>query len=89
MSSKSLVKILRNKESLAFKVFKSEDDAIDSNSVKNQVIKKRHWATNIKNLMELLGFANAWTNQYEAIPNINVIRVRIRDQFMQHWCSHI
>ena len=39
--------------------------------------------------MESLGFANAWTNQYEAIPNINVIRVRIRDQFMQHWCSHI
>ena len=39
--------------------------------------------------MESLVFANAWTNQYEAIPNINVIRVRIRDQFMQHWCSHI
>ena len=83
------VKLLKNKESLAFKVFKSEVDAIDSNSIKSQVIKKLHWATNMKNLMESLDFANAWTNQYEAIPNINVIRVRIRDQFMQHWCSHI
>ena len=88
-SNKIWVKLLKNKEYLAFKVFKSEVDAIDSNSIKNQVIKKRHWATNMKNLMESLGFANAWTNQYEAIPNINVIRVRIRDQFMQHWCSHI
>ena len=74
------VKLLKNKESLAFKVFKSEVDAIDSNSIKHQVIKKRHWATNMKNLMESLGFANAWTNQYEAIPNIYIFIVIALDE---------
>ena len=43
----------------------------------------------MKKLMESLGFAETWHNQFVEIPNLNVIRTRIRDQFMQHWCSHI
>ena len=49
------VKLLKNQESLTFKVYKSEVDAIGSNSINNQVIKKRNWATNIKKTNR-----NAW-----------------------------
>ena len=28
-------------------------------------------------------------NQLDNIPNFSIIRTRIRDQFLQHWCSHI
>ena len=81
--------MLRNTESLTFKVFKAEADAINNNLTYNQVIKRRHWANGMKCLMESLGFAETWLNQLDNIPNFNIIRTRIRDQFWQHWCSHI
>ena len=43
----------------------------------------------MKTLIESLGFGEAWYNQFVDIPNLNVIRTRIRDQFIQHWCNHI
>ena len=66
------LKILRNTESLTFKVFKAEV-YVSNNLIRNQLIKRRHWATGMKCLMESLGFAET----------------RIRDQVLQHWCSHI
>ena len=64
-------------------------DAINNNLTCYQVIKWRHWATGMKCLMESLGFAETWLNQMDNIPDFNIIRPRIRDQFLQHWCSHI
>ena len=83
------LKLLRNAESLTFKVFKAEVDAINNNLIRNQVIKVRHRATGMKCLMESLGFAETWLNQLDNISNVNIIRTRIRNQFLQHWCSHI
>ena len=81
--------ILRNTESLRFSIFKAEVDAINYNLIRNQLIKRRHWATGMKCLVESLGFAETWLNQLDNIPEFNIIRTRIRDQFLQHWCSHI
>ena len=89
MAVKVLQKLLRNTESLTYKVFKVEVDAINNNLIHTQVIKRRHWATSMKCLMESLGFAETWLNQLDNIPNFNIIRTRIRDQFLQHWCNHI
>ena len=43
----------------------------------------------MKHLMESLGFAEMWFNQFDNTPNFNIIRTRIRDQFLQHRSSHI
>ena len=43
----------------------------------------------MKCLMESLGFAETWLNQLDSIPNFDILRTRIRDQLLQHWCSHI
>ena len=83
------LKLLKNRQSLTFQVLMSEVEVTNNNLLRNQIIKKRHWATNMKTLIELLGFGEAWYNQFVDIPNLNVIRTRIRDQFMQHWCNHI
>ena len=83
------LKLLKNRQSLTFQVLMSEVEVTNNNLLRNQIIKKRHWATNMKTLIESLGFGEAWYNQFVDIPNLNVIRTRIRDQFMQHWCNHI
>ena len=59
------------------------------NLTNNQVIKRRHWATGIKCLMESLGFDEPWYTQLDNTPNFNFSKTRIRDQFLQHWCNHI
>ena len=54
----------------------SELEVTNNNLLHNQIFKKRHWATDMKNLMESLGLGEAWYNQFVEIPILNVIRTR-------------
>ena len=56
----------------------SEVDVTSNNLLHNQIIRKRHWASNMKNLIESHGFGEAWYNQFVEIPSFNVIKTRIR-----------
>ena len=62
------LKLLKNPESLTFQVLMSEVEVTNNNLLNNQIIKKRHWATNMKTLIESLGFGEAWYNQFVYIP---------------------
>ena len=72
------LKILRNTESLTFKVFKAEIDATNNNLTRIQVIKWCHWATGIKLLMESLGFdkhgltslTTSWCSHINSTPRL-------------------
>ena len=58
----------------------SEVEVTNNNLLYNKIIKKCRWGTNMKNLMESLGFGEVWYNLFVEISNLNSIRTRIRDQ---------
>ena len=49
------------------------------------------WATQVRNILELYGFSNVWTNQGVANVNcfLSVFKQRVRDCFIQNWNEQI
>jgi hypothetical protein len=75
------IKILSNKNSLLYRTYNllriDADSDID--------YKGQNWASNVKQLLNLLGLNNLWIFQDTIVPIFNVIKRRIIDQFLQSW----
>ena len=50
---------------------------------------KNNWASQIKEMLEHMGLAELWINQSIAKPSLDIIKLRILDQFNQNWKSNI
>ena len=48
-----------------------------------------NWAFFIKNSLQSLGLYEIWINQDICVPNINLIKQRIYDNFLQSWNSSV
>ena len=46
-----------------------------------------NWAHNVKKLLFSLGLNDIWINQDTVVPNFNIIKQRIIDQYLQKWSS--
>ena len=52
---------------------------------------KSSWATHVRNILEIYGFSDVWTNQGVANVNcfLNVFKQRVRDCYIQNWNEQI
>jgi hypothetical protein len=52
---------------------------------------KSSWATHVRNILEIYGFSDVWTNQGVANVNcfLNVFKQRVRDCFNPNWNEQI
>ena len=87
-SVKYWLKILSNRNSIMFKIFFSQIEAIDIHAQPSRFRHKRYWAEGIKCLLDDLGFSHLWLNQDFEMPCYG-IRNRIRDHFTQNWYAFI
>ena len=87
-ATKFWLKILNNPHSLISKIFTDQVNEIENRSI-NRNSAKNHWASLMKNVIENLGFPNMWREQFEHVPPLQILKTRIRDQFVQHWYSQI
>ena len=88
-SVKYWLKILSNRNSIMFKIFFSQIEAIDIHAQPSRFRHKRYWAEGIKCLLDDLGFGHLWLNQDFEMPCYGMIRNRIRDHFTQNWYAYI
>lgn len=88
-SIKYWVKILSNKNTLMYKLYKFQCDEINLQLRPSRFRHKQYWTEGIKHLLENLGFHHLWLNQDSEVPCFGLIKNRIRDQFMQSWYASI
>ena len=88
-SVKYWLKILSNRNSIMFKIFFSQIEAIDIHAQPSRFRHKRYWTEGIKCLLDDLGFSHLWLNQDFEVPCYGMIRNRIRDHFTQNWYAYI
>lgn len=58
----------------------------------NQIIRNpqsKSWASLIKSELDNLGLSNLWNCQVDTIPNYQIIKQRIRDQYLQKWSTSL
>lgn len=88
-SLKYWLKILTNKNTLVFKLFKFQCDEIAIRPRPSRFRHRQYWTEGVKRLLEDLGFSHVWLNQDSEVPCYELIRNRIRDQFKQSWYASI
>ena len=50
---------------------------------------KKTWAFEIKCTLDNLGLSNFWNLQFERAPAFQIIKQRLRDQFIQTWSASL
>ena len=52
---------------------------------------KLSWATHVRNILEMYGFSDVWTNQgvTNVICFLNIFKQRVKDCFLQNWNEQI
>ena len=88
-AAKFWLKILGNTDSLIHKIFQDQVYEIENRLITNRSTAKKHWASLIKSYIETLGFPDMWWDHFMHAPNFQIIKPRIRDHFLQHWCAQI
>ena len=48
-----------------------------------------NWASEIKIILDDLGYSDVWINQFDLLPNISVLKERLYDQFKQLWHTKV
>ena len=88
-AAKFWLKILGNTDSLIHKIFQDQVYEIEYRLITNRNTAKKHWASLMKSCIENLEFPDTWRDQFQHAPNFQIIKTRIRDHFLQHWCAQI
>ena len=88
-AAKFWLKLLDNTDSLIYKIFQDQVYEIENRLITNRNTAKEHWASLKKSYAENLGFQDMWRDQFQHAPNFRIIKIRIRDHFLQHWCAQI
>ena len=79
------LKIVKNKNSLSYKIYNLMREDINETARTDQ----RNWANNVKIYLYNLGLGDIWIRQDYMDINYEVIKRRVLDNFLQKWRAEV